>query len=45
MTEQETEQPDEPIVVPYESIGEAPVDTVTEEDDQGDAGPQGINDK
>ena len=32
-------------VEPYESIGEAPLDRVTEEDDQGDAGPEGIDEK
>ena len=30
------------LVVAYESIGEAPLDPVTEEDDDGDAGPEGI---
>ena len=33
------------VVVPYESIGEAPLDPVTEEDDDGDAGPEGIEDE
>ena len=32
----------EPLVVEYESIGDAPVDPETGDDDQGDAGPEGI---
>ena len=33
---------DEASLETYESIGDAPVDDVTEEDDRGDAGPAGI---
>ena len=39
-----SEPPDE-VVVPYESVGEAPLDPVTEEDDDGDAGPEGIEER
>ena len=42
--EEDEDEPDA-IVVPFESVGEAPLDDVTEEDDDGDAGPQGIEEK
>lgn len=43
--EPEPEEAEEEEVNPYESLGEAPTDDVTAEDDEGDAGPEGIDKK